>query len=327
MKIFHVVITAITFPFGASADLPTRQPASLPHQVDKARIERQRQIAEKAYRRGVQFAEGDGVAQDYVEAVRFYLQAAEAGYAPAQYDLAYLYEKGLGLECDLKQAAMWYQKAADQGDPEAQNNLGTLYATGQGVPRSDSEAIRWYRLAAEENDPEGMTNLGMMYLQGRGVKRDFVRAFQLFRDAAEQDYAGAQNNLGLMYANGQAVTRDYVWAYAWLDLAAAQISGCTELRDRVSKNMTAATSRVHASWRCASARNLHKKERNPNDYQKVAIRDDGGWRGGGDCVRRRPSLQVAPSSIRVRCARTFYRRPDDANSSRQASPGVRGQFE
>ena len=48
-------------------------------------------------RRGVQFVEGDGVAQDYAEAARFYPQAPAAGYAPAQYDLAYLYEKGLGV--------------------------------------------------------------------------------------------------------------------------------------------------------------------------------------------------------------------------------------
>jgi hypothetical protein len=35
------------------------------------------------------------------------------------------------------------------------------------------------------------------------------------------------------------VDRDYVWAYAWIELAAAQISACTELRDRIGKEMTA----------------------------------------------------------------------------------------
>lgn len=79
----------------------------------------------------------------------------------------------------------------------------------------------------------------MMYLQGRGVKRDYVQAFQLFRSAAERGYAAAQNNLALMYANGQAVARDFVWAYAWLDLAATQISESGELRDRIGKQMTA----------------------------------------------------------------------------------------
>jgi hypothetical protein len=42
-----------------------------------------------------------------------------------------------------------------------------------------------------------------------------------------------------MFANGEAVARDYVWAYAWADLAAAEISGCAELRDRIGREMTA----------------------------------------------------------------------------------------
>jgi hypothetical protein len=140
---------------------------------------------------------------------------------------------------DLKLAACWYRRAALQGVAEAQNNLGVLYATGRGVGRNDAAAVHWYGLAAEQNDPKATSNLGMMYLEGRGVKRDFAKAFQLFGRAAEQGYAIAQNNLALMYANGQAVVRDYVSACAWLDVAAQEISGCSELRDRVAEEMTA----------------------------------------------------------------------------------------
>ena len=71
------------------------------------------------------------------------------------------------------------------------------------------------------------------------MKRDFAQAFQLFRRAAEQGYAAAQNNLALMYANGQGVSRDFVSAYAWLDVAAEKISGSSELRDQVGRQMTA----------------------------------------------------------------------------------------
>lgn len=235
VKIFRIVLGVWMLALTCHGDMSSVPPSD---RLDTAKMKRQRKEAEEIYRHGVQFAEGDGVAKDYSAAARFYRKAAEAGYGPAQYDLAYLYENGLGVERNFKEAAAWYRKAADQGDAEAQNNLGTLYATGQGVPRNDAEAVRWYRLAAAQNDPEGTSNLGAMYLQGRAVKHDFVQAFQLFRRAAEQDYAVAQNNLGLMYANGQAVTRDYIWAYAWLDLAAAKIPKCTELRDRIGKEMT-----------------------------------------------------------------------------------------
>ena len=148
MKVVRIVLVAAAVPFALLADAPPGPPASSPHPVDTANVEGQRDQAEKNYRRGVQFAEGEGLPKDYSAAARFYRLAAEAGYAPAQYDLAYLYEKGLGVERDPKQAAIWFRKAAEQGDPEAQNNLGTLYAKGQGVPRDDAEAGRWYRLAA-----------------------------------------------------------------------------------------------------------------------------------------------------------------------------------
>jgi TPR repeat protein len=88
-------------------------------------------------------------------------------------------------------------------------------------------------MAAQQEDPEGISNLGTLYVQGGSVECDFVQAFELFLKAANLGYAVAQNNLALLYANGQAVDKDYVWAYAWLDIAAAQIAGCAELRDRI----------------------------------------------------------------------------------------------
>jgi len=60
-------------------------------------MERQRDEAEKNYQRCVQFAEADGAGKDYSSAARFYRMAADAGYAPAQYELAYLYQQGLAV--------------------------------------------------------------------------------------------------------------------------------------------------------------------------------------------------------------------------------------
>lgn len=47
------------------------------------------------------------MAKDQSEPARFYRKAAEAGYAPAQYDLGCAYGHGLGVERDFKQAAVW----------------------------------------------------------------------------------------------------------------------------------------------------------------------------------------------------------------------------
>jgi TPR repeat protein len=76
-----IVAQAISAVPTASADTPSRPPESSPRQVETATKARELGEAEKHYRRGVQFAEGDGVAQNYTTAGRFYRQAAEAGYA------------------------------------------------------------------------------------------------------------------------------------------------------------------------------------------------------------------------------------------------------
>ena len=127
MKSYRVLLIAIFLPLGSSADNASRTPVSSSQGSHQTKIEAEE--AEKEYRRGVQFAEGDGVPQDYARAARFYRLAAEKGLAAAQYALGYLYATGKGVPRDFKQAAIWYRKAALQDDPEAQNNLGALYST------------------------------------------------------------------------------------------------------------------------------------------------------------------------------------------------------
>ena len=51
---------------------------------------------------------GKGVAQDYKQAVKLYRQAAEQGYAEAQYRLGVVYEKGKGVTKNTQTAYMFY---------------------------------------------------------------------------------------------------------------------------------------------------------------------------------------------------------------------------
>jgi TPR repeat protein len=44
-----------------------------------------------------------------------------------------MYANGQGVAQDYKEAVNWYRKAAEQGDERAQYNLGVMYAIGQGV--------------------------------------------------------------------------------------------------------------------------------------------------------------------------------------------------
>lgn len=219
------------------ADVAPR--AIAPDPLSASEIRNRADQAKSDYQQGLILTDTDRATCNWYEAARFFRKAADAGYAPAQYELAHLYADGLGVKRSLRQAVYWYGKAADQGDAEAENNLGSLYAQGRGVHRSASRAAHWYTLAAAQKDPGATSNLGVMYLRGQGVKRDPVHAFELFLRAAQMGYAAAQNYVAMMYANGQGVGRDYIWAYAWLNLAAKEISGAERLRDEVGKRMTA----------------------------------------------------------------------------------------
>lgn len=73
---------------------------------------------------------------------------AQAGEADAQYSLGLRYDNGQGVAQDFTEAVRWYRLAAEQGNPAAQYNLGAMYSNGQGVPRDVVEAYKWRSLAA-----------------------------------------------------------------------------------------------------------------------------------------------------------------------------------
>ena len=74
-------------------------------------------------------------------------KAADQGDAAAQYNLGVMYDNGQGVPQDYAEAVRWYRKAADQGDASAQYNLGRLYADGQGVRKDYVQALKWFNLA------------------------------------------------------------------------------------------------------------------------------------------------------------------------------------
>jgi hypothetical protein len=150
---------------------------------------------------------------------------AEQGNAEAEYKLGRMYAKGEGVPQDYMQAVEWFRKAADHGNAYGQNAMGTMYAYGTGVPQDYVQAIAWYHRAAEQGDMMAQSNLGVMYDTGRGVPQDFPQAAEWYRKAAEQGYVLAQFNLGVMCNTGQGVPEDHIEGLKWLFLAAAESSG------------------------------------------------------------------------------------------------------
>jgi TPR repeat protein len=111
---------------------------------------------EAQYLLGLKHASGEGEAQDYLEAARWYRLAADQDHALAQYNLGVMYSRGQGFPKDDTTASQWFEKAALQGDPGAQFNLGVRcqrasYRT-QSTEASEAkiEAYKWYRLAVAQ---------------------------------------------------------------------------------------------------------------------------------------------------------------------------------
>jgi len=68
--------------------------------------------------------------------------------AEEQSILGFKYAKGQGVVQDYKEAVKWYRLAAEQGNAIAQHNLGVRYANGQGVLQDYKLAHMWFNIAA-----------------------------------------------------------------------------------------------------------------------------------------------------------------------------------
>ena len=77
----------------------------------------------------------------------------------AQFYLGSMYLKGQGVPQDYAEAVMWFHKAAEQGHHNSQYNLGVAYYEGKGVRQDDAEAVNWYRKAAEQGHTQAQVNL------------------------------------------------------------------------------------------------------------------------------------------------------------------------
>jgi TPR repeat protein len=117
-------------------------------------------------------------AGDFVTAVAEWRPLAEQGDARAQFNLGAMYSNGDGVPQNYAEAVRWYLLAAEQGYADAQFNLGASYDFGNGVPQDDSEAVRWYRLAAEQGTVLAQRNLGAMYNNGEGVLQDYAEGMK-----------------------------------------------------------------------------------------------------------------------------------------------------
>ena len=99
---------------------------------------------------------GEGVPEDYREAMKWFRKAAEQEHASAQFNMGVMYHDGEGVPEDYREAMKWYRMAAEQGDVEAQYQLGGMYSLGEGIPEAYVKAYAWVNLAAAQGDEKAV---------------------------------------------------------------------------------------------------------------------------------------------------------------------------
>ncbi len=147
---------------------------------------------------------------------------ASLGHAPAQYEIARLYEEGAdGVKKNEQSANAWYHHAADQNYIPALLKLASQYAKGQGVEKSDSKAFTWYEKAALLGDKSAQTAIGLCYLEGKGIVRSPERSKVWLTKSAQAGDNQARFQLSKLLLEGAPVkSEQFEAALKYLHLAA-----------------------------------------------------------------------------------------------------------
>ena len=151
------------------------------------------------------------------DAKRWYLKAAEKGYAPAQDALAACYARYYWDDESQKQAELWNKMAAEQGYAPAQASLGRYYADFM----DEERALFWCKKALEQDYL--LAGCYLAFLYGDEKLWNDKKCFEWFLTTAERGFAAAQDAVGNYYHSGNApVQKDYNKAFDWYRKAAVQ---------------------------------------------------------------------------------------------------------
>jgi hypothetical protein len=120
------------------------------------------------YEMGLRYADGEGMPQNYQDAMAWFAKAAQNGNDRAQWKLGLGYMKGIGVLLDERTAVAWFKRAANQGEIRAQSALSDAYLSGRGIPRDYVRAYTWAAISAgvRENDSYRLKFIGSRMTAG-----------------------------------------------------------------------------------------------------------------------------------------------------------------
>ncbi|MCH5308461.1 MAG: sel1 repeat family protein [Prevotella sp.] len=191
------------------------------------------------------YQEGDGVAQDFAEALKYLHKAATnpKPWGAAFLSLGNCYYMGIGTPKNYEEAFKWYLKGADIPDgvvtreditAQCMHRIGYAYLVGQGVQQDGNQAVYWLKKAAEYEDDRSIRILAVSYLSGDGVEKNEVEGVKWLKKAVEFGDAYLQYQMGIVYENGIGNTpKDKSKALEWYRKAVE--NGYTPALDAIRK--------------------------------------------------------------------------------------------
>ena len=194
---------------------------------------------------GWMYANGQGTAKNYKEALKWYKKSANKDNVCAQFELGWMQANGLGTDTNYKEALKWYKKAAEKDYREvsrhdlkecidresilkAKLNLGLMYDIGKGVLKDFKEAVKWYKKAAKQSVAwEEEENIKWYETPTKFISNEDEESSRQIGGNLLGDYeikvetlASIYHNLAMKYFYGEGVLKDNKKASSWLLKAA-----------------------------------------------------------------------------------------------------------
>ena len=117
---------------------------------------------------------------DFKTAHELLLPFAEQGEATAQSNLGFIYSNGQGVPQDYKEAVKWFRLSAEKGYASAQFNLGLMYVKGQGVLQDYALAHMWFNIAGSNGNKDAVKNRNIV--EKKMSKQQIEKAQEMARN-------------------------------------------------------------------------------------------------------------------------------------------------
>ncbi len=183
---------------------------------------------------GIAYAKGEGVAQDFDEADRWFARYVEmrkgkpylarARFENTEESVASYYDNAdfglLAQVVNTERALIWYERSAAAGSARALRRLGHLHRLGRGVPKDAAKALAYYRRAAEAGDAYSFSLMGALYLSDELGAPDPARAREALVEGIENGDAFSAEELGRMHLDGMGGEKNPQLARGWWIVAA-----------------------------------------------------------------------------------------------------------